>query len=217
MAGSVLFRTRAVMGVLLLGLLGALWWTLKASPETGSSEPSIVEWRAFFQDYVRPALKQADAFDWPLLPPEGEGSFITQGYREKESLGETWEVEPSRKEAAIPVHAVADGWVSLADDFASRWGFVVMTIHRVSDDGYPDSVEVMYANLGKPAVKQGGFVARGQVIGWLTPEAPGGQALYFEIREEVGLGLGPSESGDDLGWTQPSAFLRQHHEKGPAK
>jgi murein DD-endopeptidase MepM/ murein hydrolase activator NlpD len=217
MAQPLPILLRTASAVLLLALFGLLAWALGAGGSREEEGPSTIEWRAFFQDYVRHALKPAGTFDWPLFPPDGDGSFIAKAYREKGSLGETWRAEPGKKADAIPVHAVADGWVSLADDFSSQWGFVVMTIHRVSDDGYPDSVEVMYANLGRIAVRQAQFVSKGEVLGWLTPDAPDGQALYFEIREEVGLGLGPSDAGDDLGWTKPSEFLQQHHGQAAAE
>jgi hypothetical protein len=202
-----------VWSLLLLGALTAVWFGLNRQREI-PVEPFPLGWREFFQDYIRSALPLAETFDFPLRPPTGEGSRCVVPFREKDSLGEWWEPVGVRG-VAEPVHSVADGWVTLAEDFGRPWGNVAIIAHRLPDGGYPDSVEVLYSNLASLAVQRGHFVQRGQLIGTLDQEGRARNRLYLEIREEIGMGLGPTDGPDELGWANPSKFLKQRHVPPP--
>jgi len=206
---------RSVRAVLLWSCLLLVWLILYGRHEVVVAEERV-DWRDFFQDHVRPGLPVAGRFDYPLRPPEGEGSYIVKGFKEKQSLGEWWALEQKDGGKPEPVYSVADGWVTLAEDFQSSWRKVIIVAHRLGD-GYPDSAEVLYANLDTMDVKAGDFVKRGQQIGTIRSSDDGDSCmLYLEIREEVGLGLGPGESDDAVGWTKPSAFIRNRRGESAA-
>lgn len=214
---------RIFRAAILWVFLGLAWLTFDRQQERPVPGERL-DWKEFFQDYIRPALPVAGRFDYPLSPPDGEGSYLQVAYREKSSLGEWWALEKRGPEKEEPVYSLGDGWVTLAEDFQASWRKVVIVAHRLGDAGYPDTAEVLYANLESISVKAGDFVARGQKIGTIeSTEDADASRLYLEVREEVGLGLGPGESTDEVGWTQPSRFIRERRgtersetDKGPA-
>ena len=87
---------------------------------------------------------------------------------------------------------MADGWVSVAQDFESAWGKVVFICYRLPEGRYPPFVEVMYAQLQTMDVKPGQFVKRGQRIGTVG-NANGTYLahLHWEVRQTVGWASGP--------------------------
>jgi len=199
---------RILRAAILWSGLGLAWVVLDRGNEKGVLEERL-EWRDFFQDYIRPSLPLAEQFDFPLRPPDGEDSYLQVGYQEKESLGEWWALGKKGAVSEEPVYSIGDGWVTVAEDFQASWKQVVIVAHRLSS-GYPDTAEVLYANLQSMSVKAGDFVKRGQKIGTIeSSDDADASRLYLEVREEVGLGLGPGESSDVVGWTQPSRFIRE--------
>ncbi len=194
----------AVLGAVLAGV-----WFFLERPKEAETELVWVGWRDFFQDHLRPGLPVASGFHFPLRPPLGNGARRAVAFRERDSLGEWWETLRGTGTGAEPVLSAGDGWVTLAEDFGRPWGHVVIVAHRLPDGVGSGSVEILYANLSSLAVQRGHFVRRGQLLGAIDQEPTGGARLYLEVREEVGMGLGPTESDDPLGWLEPSAFFSQ--------
>jgi murein DD-endopeptidase MepM/ murein hydrolase activator NlpD len=70
-------------------------------------------------------------------------------------------------------------------------------------------------------VKAGEFVKRGQKIGtvgdgngtYSVASGGAGASLRFEVRQTVGLGLGPGFMPNASGWLGPSEFITAH--RGP--
>lgn len=187
-------------------LLASTWIALQR-PEKAESEVVLVGWREFFHHYLRPSLPLADSFCFPLRPPSGAASRRVVAFRERNSLGEWWEITQGTGTGAEPVVSAGDGWVTLAEDFGRPWGNVVIVVHRLPEGYGLDAVEILYANLSSLAVQRGHFVRRGQLLGAID-QGPGEPArLYWEVREEVGIGLGPTESEDSVGWLEPSTFV----------
>ncbi len=133
-------------------------------------------------------------------------------------LGEDWTTAKGDAALGEPVFSVADGWVSVAQDFQGAWGKTIFICHRLPKDRWPPFVEVMYAQLNSIEVKAGDFVKRGQKIGtvgnaggmYSVPSGAAGAHLHWEVRQTVGLGLGPGFQAGASGWLGPSEFIIAH-------
>jgi murein DD-endopeptidase MepM/ murein hydrolase activator NlpD len=69
----------------------------------------------------------------------------------------------------------------------------------------------MYAQLQEIDVKPGQFVKRGQKIGTVgNANGTYPAHLHWEIRQTVGLGVGPGFDPRRDGWLNPSEFLAAH-------
>ena len=170
-----------------------------------------VDWPDFFAANILPGLPVAEEFDTPLRPPDGAGAFVTLPYMEAGHLGEDWATAKGDAALGEPVYSVGDGWVSVAQDFESAFGKVIFICYRLPKDRWPPFVEVMYAQLNSMDVKAGDLVKRGQKIG--TVGNAGGTYpahLHWEVRQTVGLGVGPGFEAGASGWLGPSEFIAAH-------
>jgi hypothetical protein len=212
--------------VVLAVWIAALWWGLDYAAKRKAVPVAIptaqVDWPVFFAANILPSLPVADEFDTPLRPPDGEGAVISFPFQEKDNLGECWTTAKGDAAVGEPVYSVADGWVSVAQDFESAFGKVVLICYRLPDGRWPPFVEVMYAELNSIDVKAGDFVKRGQKIGTLgngfngtysVASGGAGASLRFEVRQTVGMGLGPGYMANASGWLGPSDFITAH--RGP--
>jgi len=201
--------------VALAAWIGALWWWLgfagseKAPPVAVPS--TQVNWADFFAANILPELPVADEFDTPLRPPDGEGAFVSLPFMEAGHLGEDWTTAKGDAALGEPVYSVADGWVSVAQDFENAWGKVVFISYRMPSGRWPPFVEAMYAQLNSMDVHAGQFVKRGQKIG-AVGNANGTYPahLHWEVRQTVGMGVGPGFQAGASGWLGPSEFITAH-------
>jgi len=202
--------------VVLAVWIAALWWGLDYAAKRKAVPVAIptaqVDWPVFFAANILPSLPVADEFDTPLRPPDGEGAVISFPFQEKDNLGECWTTAKGDAAVGEPVYSVADGWVSVAQDFESAFGKVVLICYRLPDGRWPPFVEVMYAELNSIDVKAGDFVKRGQKIGTLgngfngtysVASGGAGASLRFEVRQTVGW-AGPRLYGQRVGvaWSE---------------
>jgi murein DD-endopeptidase MepM/ murein hydrolase activator NlpD len=206
---------------ILLLWIGALWWGLDfaAKPKKAPNAVPTTEedWVTFFAANILPSLPVTDEFDTPLRPPDGAGAYVTLPFLEGGHLGEDWATAKGDADLGEPVYSVADGWVSVAQDFQNAWGKVVFICYRLPEGRWPPFVEVMYAEMQSIDVKPGDFVKRGQKIGTVG-NANGtysvanglGAHLHWEVRQTVGKGLGPGFDTNRDGWLEPGAFLAAH-------
>jgi murein DD-endopeptidase MepM/ murein hydrolase activator NlpD len=210
--------------VLLVAWIAALWWGLDSAARWKAAPVAVPttqqDWPEFFAANILPGLPVAEEFDTPLRPPDGDGATVTlpflfqgQGTGPKH-LGEDWATAKGDAAKGEPVYSVADGWVSVAQDFQNAFGKVVFICYRLPDDRWPPFVEMMYAELDTIEVHAGDFVKRGQRIG--TVGTAGGTYpahLHWELRQTVGLGVGPGWDTKRDGWLGPSEFIVAH--RGP--
>jgi murein DD-endopeptidase MepM/ murein hydrolase activator NlpD len=208
--------------VILAAWIAALWWGLdfagrqKAPPVAVPTKD--VDWPEFFAANILPSLPVADEFDTPLRPPDGDGAVISFPFQERGNLGESWTTAKGDAALGEPVYSVADGWVSVAQDFQNAFGKVVFIDYRLADGRWPPFVEVMYAELNSIDVKPGQFVKRGDRIGtvgdgngtYSVASGGAGASLRWEVRQTVGLGLGPGFEANASGWLGPSEFIIAH-------
>jgi murein DD-endopeptidase MepM/ murein hydrolase activator NlpD len=202
--------------VLLAAWVAALWWGLDFAGRQKAPPVAVpttqLDWPEFFAANVLPSLPVADEFDTPLRPPDGEGAFVTLPFLYvNQHLGEDWATAKGDDALGEPVCSVADGWVSVAQDFANAWGKTVFICYRLPEGRWPPFVEVMYAQLNSMDVQAGQFVKRGQRIG--TVGNAGGTYpahLHWEVRQTVGIGVGPGFDTKRDGWLGPSEFISAH-------
>jgi murein DD-endopeptidase MepM/ murein hydrolase activator NlpD len=210
--------SRAVYLVVLIVWMAALWFGLDYAAQKRAPPVAVpttqVDWAQFFADNILPSLPVAEEFDTPLRPPDGAGAVVTLPFMEAGHLGEDWVTAKGDAALGEPVYSVADGWVSVAQDFENAWGKTVFVCHRMPDGRWPAFVEVMYAQLNSMDVKPGDYVKRGQKIGTVgTANGTYPAHLHWEVRQTVGMGLGPGYQAGASGWLGPSDFIAAH--RGP--
>ena len=157
-------------------------------------------------------LEPAPKFDFPVGAPDGEGYYDAQGFGENFHLGEDWNgAQNAANDLGDPVHAIAVGEVTYADDAGPGWGNVVRIVHHVRRNGRSAFVESLYAHLDEVSVEVGDVVERGRIIGTIG-DAGGTYVphLHFEIRRSPDLPIGPGYSPDNAQWLDPTAFIRAH-------
>jgi murein DD-endopeptidase MepM/ murein hydrolase activator NlpD len=99
----------------------------------------------------------------------------------------------------------------VAQNFENPFGKVVFICYRLPEGRWPPFVEVMYAMLDSIDVKPGQFVKRGERIGTVGHgDGTYPAHLHWEVRQTVGLGLGPGFNTRRDGWLGPSDFLAAH-------
>jgi murein DD-endopeptidase MepM/ murein hydrolase activator NlpD len=157
----------------------------------------------------------ADDTVTPLRPPDGQGVTVSMPFGQDGHLGEDWCTGPGDGTDKEPVYSIADGWVSVAQDFKNIWGKVVMVCYRMPSGRWPPVMEVMYAQLGTIEVEPGRFVKKGQEIGTVGTVWAGRTQLYkphlhWEVRQAVDLGPGGGFSDHPDGWLNPSDQLAAH-------
>ena len=195
--------------------MAVLWAGLefagKARQPAAAVPTAEVDWVAFFAANILPSLPVADEFDTPLRPPDGQGAFVTLPFGVEGHLGEDCTVAKGDAGLGEPVYSVADGWVSVAQDFENAWGKVVFVCYRLPSGRWPPFVEVMYAQLQTITVKPGDYVKRGEEIGTMGNANGTYQAhLHWEVRQTVGKGVGAGFDNKNDGWLEPSAFIVAH-------
>jgi murein DD-endopeptidase MepM/ murein hydrolase activator NlpD len=203
--------------LVLLGVwIGALWLGLDFAGRQKQAPMAVpttqIDWASFFETNILPSLPVADEFDTPLRPPDGAGAVISLPYLDGgQHLGEDWTTAKGDAALGEPVYSVADGWVSVAYDFANAWGKVVFIFYRLPAGRYPPFVEVMYAQLQTMDVVSGQLVKRGQQIGTVG-NANGIYTahLHWEVRTAAGLGLGLGFDMRHDNRLGPSEFLAAH-------
>jgi murein DD-endopeptidase MepM/ murein hydrolase activator NlpD len=217
--------SRVAYLVVLAAWVAVLWFGLDFAARKKEPAKAVptkqVDWATFFQTNILPSLPVAEEFDTPLRPPDGASAFVSFPFGEKGDLGESWTTAKGDGAKGEPVYSVADGWVSVARDFQTAFGKVVMVCYRLPAGRWPSYVEVMYAEMDSITVQPGDFVKRGQKIGTIgdggdTYSIAGGgtgASLRWEVRQRAGMGLGPGYQANASGWLGPSDFITAH--RGP--
>ncbi|PAW78524.1 MAG: hypothetical protein B9S32_06270 [Verrucomicrobia bacterium Tous-C9LFEB] len=208
---------RRLTPFLLLALwMAVLWIGLDWSqrpPAAALPRERDVPYVDYFARYLLPLLPVTSGFDYPVRPPDAKGALIALGFAEENHLGEDWNTAIGDKDLGEPVYSIADGWVTLAVDFEGMWGKVVMIAYRLpeKDSSQLSVVEAMYAHLDTMTVKAGDFVKRGQPIGTMGNVGGVYKAhLHFELRDQIGRGLGGGFSERQEGWISPTDFISTH-------
>ena len=156
----------------------------------------------------RGVVRACGGFDFPVGPPDGRGYYDAQPFGQDRHLGSDWNgVGGGNSDLGDPVHSIADGVVTAADDLGGGWGRVVRVVHRCG----ADRPEALYAHLDQVAVAPGQAVTRGQVLG--TIGTAGGRYpahLHLELRDRPGLPVGSGYGAATGGYLDPTRFIRDH-------
>ncbi len=207
-------RLHSICAVLLwLALVwGVLSWQPKPRTEETGPPTVVLSWNDFFIKHLLNQLPIAESFDSPLRPARGEGISMARPFASEGHLGEDWNAGEGDQDLGEPVYSPADGWVSLAIDFQSMWGNVVLVVYRLPAGSSPPAVEMMFAHLSRVDVKPLTMVKKGQLLGLMGNAGGVYRAhLHWEVREIVGLGLGGGYSEKTDGWVSPSQFLQSRN------
>jgi murein DD-endopeptidase MepM/ murein hydrolase activator NlpD len=171
--------------------------------------------------HARPALAGiADAFDFPVGYPNGQGYNTTAGYgflqvgAQGIHPGEDWNKNCAGDcDLNDPVYAAANGHI-VATGYYRTWGNIILIQHVLPDGS---SVWTQYAHLNAILVSSGD-VTRGQQIGTIG-KGDGNQYfahLHFEVRtRSLPADWWPASNGWDRAtvlqyYTEPTAFVRSH-------
>jgi murein DD-endopeptidase MepM/ murein hydrolase activator NlpD len=184
---------------------------MKADTTSPDFFPRIADsyYPAYFEQY--PAFR-ANGFDFPVGIPDAAGYYKALNFGDKNHLGEDWNGRGGgNTDLGDPVHVVANGLVVDAKEVCCGWGNVVRVVHKISDDPAKAFVETVYAHLHTVRVKPGDLIKRGMQIGSIG-NAKGRYAahLHLEMRDFVGMSLGPGYSEDRFGYVDPTGFIRKH-------
>lgn len=150
-------------------------------------------------------------FDFPVGPPDATGYYDAQPFGVNDHLGSDWNGNGGgNSDLGDPVHAVADGVVSVATDHGGDWGNVVRVVHACGE--VPGrAVESLYAHLDAIEVEEGQRVTRGQRLGTIGDAGGRYRAhLHFELRARPGMPLGGGYSSSTAGYLDPTAFILGH-------
>ncbi len=149
-----------------------------------------------------------DGFDFPVGAPHGRGYVDAQPFGRNHHLGSDWNAQTGGdSDLGDPVYSVAHGHVAYAGDLRGGWGNVVRVVHRTPTG----EVESVYAHLDRIDVKVGETVRRGQAVGTIG-DAHGVYVshLHFEIRDQVGMDIGPGYATNTEGWVDPTQYIEAH-------
>lgn len=177
----------------------------QAKPEVGV----YVEWPEYAHRHLMQALPLVDRLIKPIEWPKNEDAFLEKSFGEDGSTAEFWKVEPQMEEGQAVIVAIGDGMVLMAENWGSSLNGVVVLLHHVKIDGKDaELIESMVAGLDTLEVGQGQIVRRGDRLGIINDSRR--DALQFEIRGSLGLGIGPGATDDLTGWLNPSDFLKKY-------
>lgn len=162
-------------------------------------------------------IEQADTlwatqFDFPVGPPNGKGYYNAQGFGENIHLGDDWNgTGGGNTDLGDTVYAIANGYISQAEDMAGGWGNVLRIIHYLpKNHEFAPAVESLYAHLDEMFVKAGAWVTIGDPIGTIGNANGRYYAhLHLELREQPALPLGGGYSTDTTGYINPDWFIRR--------
>ena len=158
----------------------------------------------------------SDGFDFPVAPPNGQYYFKAREFGQKKHLGEDWNgINGGNTDLGDPVHSIAHGLVTFAENVCCGWGNVVRVVHKVPNDPNNEYVESVYAHLQNINVKVGDLIKRGQKVGTIgTANGKYSAHLHLEMRSFVSMSLGPGYSDDTFGYLIPTKYIKQNR---PAK
>jgi murein DD-endopeptidase MepM/ murein hydrolase activator NlpD len=174
------------------------------------SEVNWINWQEFVERHLDGMLELNRELDFPVKPPDAEGVRIARAFGFDGHLGEDWNVGVGNEDLGEPVYSVGDGFVTLAMDFEGAWGKVVMVLYKVEWEGKVRYVEMMFAHLDAIFVEPFTVVPRGKLLGTIgNGEGLYAAHLHWEVRMEIGFGLGGGYAGDEgtSGWVSGSDFI----------
>lgn len=157
----------------------------------------------------------ATNFVYPVGPNcSSKGYYNAQGFGKNTHLGDDWNgTGGGNTDLGDTVYAIANGYITQAEDLYGGWGNVVRIVHFLPKEHElaPD-VESLYAHLDEVFATKDNWVKKGEPIGTIgTAHGQYYAHLHLEIRSEAGLPLGGGYSTDTTGYLNPTLFIRNNY------
>lgn len=151
----------------------------------------------------------ANKFDYPVGKPNAKNYYNAQVFGENHHLGDDWNsVKGGNSDFGDPIYAIANGYISVSEDFGGGWGNVVRIIHQLPDG---TQIESLYAHCDAIMVNQNDLVRIGQKIGTIgTANGQYYAHLHLEIRNKIDMPLGNGYSKNREGYLDPTEFIKTH-------
>ncbi len=158
---------------------------------------------------VTDSIKFTNGFDFPVGKPNAKGYYNAQKFTENNHLGEDWNgINGGNTDFGQPIYAIANGYVSFAENIEGGWGNVIRIVHYINEN---KQVESLYAHCNKINVKKGTYVNKGDKIGTIGNN--NGQYLahlHLELRNQIGLPIGGGYSSDTNGYLNPTEYIKNN-------
>lgn len=160
-------------------------------------------------DKLSDTIKLTNGYDFPVGKPDAVNYYNAQKFQENNHLGDDWNgVKGGNTDFGDAIYAIANGYVSFAEDVKGGWGNVIRIIHYNPDKS---QVESLYAHCKDIFVKKGDYVKKGTKIGTIgTADGTYLAHLHLEIREDVGLSIGPGYSTETEGYLNPTEYIKKN-------
>jgi len=85
-----------------------------------------------------------NGFDFPVGKPNAKDYYNAQKFKENNHLGEDWNgVGGGNSDIGDPIYAIANGYVSFAENKKGGWGNVVRIVHYITKE---QQLESLYAH-----------------------------------------------------------------------
>ena len=154
-------------------------------------------------------IKTTDGFDFPVGKPNAKGYYNAQKFTENSHLGEDWNgVKGGNSDLGDPIYAIANGYVSFAENIHGGWGNVIRITHYINKN---KQVESLYAHCDTIIIKKGDYVKKGDKIATIgTNDGHYLAHLHFELRNKIGLPVGGGYAIDTTGYLNPTKFIKKN-------
>src|SRR5690606_28210451 len=190
--------------IVLLGVFGC------KEDKTAEIKPDVLSLAALTERKIDiPEDYIADKFDYPVGKPDAKNYYNAQSFGENYHLGDDWNsVKGGNSDLGDPIYAIANGYISVSEDFGGGWGNVIRIIHQLPDG---TQLESLYAHCDTIMVKQNDLVRIGQQIGTIgTANGQYYAHLHLEIRNKINMPLGNGYSKNKTGYLDPTEFIKTH-------
>jgi murein DD-endopeptidase MepM/ murein hydrolase activator NlpD len=149
-----------------------------------------------------------NGFDFPIGKPDAEGYYNAQKFKDNNHLGDDWNgVGGGNSDLGDPIYSVANGYISEVKDYDGGWGNVLRIVHLQNNKLY----ESLYAHCDTILVTQNKFIKKGEQIATIgNCDGTYLAHLHLEIRNEIGLEIGPGYSEDTTGYLDPTDFINKN-------
>jgi len=193
-------------------------WSLFSPTDTSRQQLPTQNFYPHLEEHAYPSIFSkhtsfiSDGFDFPVGKPNAHQYFKAREFGEKKHLGEDWNgLSGGNTDLGDPVYSAANGVITFAENVCCGWGNTIRVVHQVPDDPENQYVESIYSHLHNVQVQVGDLVNRGQKIGTIgTANGQYSAHLHFEIRNFVGMSLGPGYSDDTFGYLVPTKYINQY-------
>lgn len=158
---------------------------------------------------VLDTFKVTNGYDFPVGKPDAKLYYNAQGFQENYHLGDDWNgVGGGNTDLGDPIYAIANGYVSFAEDIEGGWGKVIRMVHHNPDKSKTES---LYAHCSSILVSEGQYIVKGTIIGTIgTADGAYLAHLHLEIRDVLNLPIGPGYSEETEGYLNPTDYINNN-------